>query len=194
MNAVTDNPLLFPEADDVRSGGNFHGASLALASESLAVATAELGNASERRTSLLLNHADVPSFLTHEPGLQSGLMIAQYTAASLVAENKVLAHPAAVDSIPTSGGKEDHNSLASVASWKAYQIARNAEWMLAIELITVVQALDFRNRAAMAHRTGAVYDRVRERVAPCVDDRPVHQAIEMARDLIREGALLHGDD
>ncbi len=194
MNAVTDNPLLFPDADDVCSGGNFHGASLALASESLGVAIAELGGASERRTSLLLNHADFPAFLTHMPGLQSGLMIAQYTAASLVAENKVLAHPAAVDSVPTSGGKEDHNSLASVAAWKAYQIARNAEWTLAIELVTVVQALDFRERAAMAHRTGLVYDRVRERVAPSVDGRPVHQAIGIARDLIREGTLLHGDD
>lgn len=194
MNAVTDNPLLFPETNDVCSGGNFHGASLALASESLGVAIAELGSASERRTSLLLNHGDFPPFLAHEPGLQSGLMIAQYTAASLVAENKVLSHPAAVDSIPTSGGKEDHNSLASVAAWKAYEMAQNAEWMLAIELLTVVQALDFRDRTTMSDQTGRIYDRVRERIAPCLDDRPVHGAIEAARDLIREGALAHGDD
>ena len=194
MNAVTDNPLLFPDTGDVCSGGNFHGASLALASESLGVAIAELGSASERRTSLLLNHVDFPSFLAHQPGLQSGLMIAQYTAASLAAENKVLAHPAAVDSIPTSGGKEDHNSLASVASWKAYQMARNAEWMLAIELLTVVQALDFRDRTAMSPMTGRIYDAVRERIAPSNDDHPVHEDVETARSMIREGALLHGDD
>jgi len=194
MNAVTDNPLLFPETGDVRSGGNFHGASLALASETLGVAMAELGGASERRTALLLNQAGVPPFLAHEPGLQSGLMIAQYTSASLVAENKVLSHPAAVDSIPTSGGKEDHNSLASVAAWKAYRIAQNAEWGLAVELLTVVQTLDFRDREAMSHQTGRVYDRVRDRIPPSLDDRPVHQAMGAARAMIREGTLLHGDD
>jgi len=194
MNAVTDNPLLFPDTDEVRSGGNFHGASLALASETLGVAIAELGSSSERRTSLLLNHSDLPPFLTPEPGLQSGLMIAQYTAASLAAENKVLSHPAAVDSIPTSGGKEDHNSLASVASWKAYQMARNAEWILAVELLTVVQALDHRDRAALSDPARRVHDRVRERIAPYADDRPVHQAVEAARSIIREGVVLHGDD
>lgn len=192
MNAVTDNPLLFPETGDVLSGGNFHGASLALAAETLGVAVAELAGSSERRTSLLLNHADFPPFLAQPPGLQSGLMIAQYTAASLIAENKVLAHPAAVDSIPTSGGKEDHNSLASVASWKTFQISQNAEWALAIELLTVVQALDHRERAAMSEPTGRVYDSVRAHIAPVSDDRPLHRAIESARGLIREGALLHG--
>ena len=190
MNAVTDNPLLFPETDDIRSGGNFHGASLALASETLGVGIAELGSASERRTALLLNHDAVPAFLAHQPGLESGLMIAQYTAASLVAENKVLSHPAAVDSIPTSGGKEDHNSLASVASWKAYQIAQNSEWILAIELLTVTQALDFRDRAALSAQTGRVYDRVRAEIAPARDDRPLHRAIEAARALVRRGGLL----
>ena len=192
MNAVTDNPLLFPDTGDVRSGGNFHGASLALASEALGVALAELGHTSERRTALLLNHTDHPPFLAEQPGLQSGLMIAQYTAASLVAENKVLAHPAAIDSIPTSGGQEDHNSLASVAAWKAYQIARNAEWTLAIELLTVAQALDFREHAAMSDRTEETYKAVRARIPPAADDRPLHQGIDAARALIREGALLHG--
>lgn len=193
MNAVTDNPLLFPEADEVRSGGNFHGASLALASESLGVALAELGNAAERRTNLVLNHPDFPPFLAQQPGLESGLMIAQYTSASLVAENKALAHPAAVDSIPTSGGKEDHNSLASVAAWKAHQMAQNAEWILAIELLTVVGALDNRDRLSMSDRVRRLYDRVRERIAPSADDQPLHEAIRRARAMIREGALLHGN-
>ncbi len=193
MNAVTDNPLLFPEADEVRSGGNFHGASLALASESLGVALAELGNAAERRTNLVLNHSDFPPFLAQQPGLESGLMIAQYTSASLVAENKALAHPAAVDSIPTSGGKEDHNSLASVAAWKAHQMAQNAEWILAIELLTVVGALDNRDRLSMSDRVRRLYDRVRERIAPSADDQPLHEAIRRARAMIREGALLHGN-
>jgi histidine ammonia-lyase len=190
MNSATDNPLLFPETKEVLSGGGFHGEGLALACEVLGLALAELGAFSERRTALLLEHPDFPPFLIERGGLHSGLMLAQYTAAALVSENKILAHPAVVDSIPTSGGKEDYNSLASISARKAYEIATNVEYILAIELITAAQALSFRDLHKMAPATRRVYEHLRASIPQLVEDRLLHRDIEKARALIRGGELL----
>ena len=192
MNAATDNPLLFPETGDVLSGGNFHGEGLALACEVLGLALAELGAFSERRTAFLLEHPDFPPFLIEGSGLCSGLMLPQYTAAALVSENKILAHPAVVDSIPTSGGKEDYNSLASLSSWKAFQIAQNVEYILAIELLTVGQALSFLAIEGMAPTTRRTYKRFRQDIPPLTEDRFLGQDIEVARTLLQSEELFRG--
>ena len=135
INSATDNPLIFADSGDHIEGGNFHGQPLALALDFLAIAAAELANVSERRTERLVNGAlsRLPRFLTTNGGLNSGYMIAQYTAASIVSENKVLAHPASVDSIPTSANQEDHNSMGSIAAQKALKVVRNLETVLGIE-------------------------------------------------------------
>ncbi|HUV14106.1 MAG TPA: aromatic amino acid lyase, partial [Acidobacteriota bacterium] len=144
MNSVTDNPLVFPNGDIV-SGGNFHGEPLAIALDLAAIALSELASISERRTFLLLGgHDGLPTLLMTETGINSGFMIPQYTAAALVSENKILCHPASVDSIPTSLGQEDHQSMGSISALKLRQIFLHVETVLAIELFTAAQALDFR--------------------------------------------------
>jgi histidine ammonia-lyase len=144
MNSVTDNPLVFSNGDII-SGGNFHGQPLALTMDYAAIALSELASISERRTYLLLGgHDGLPRLLMEETGINSGFMIPQYAAAALVSENKVLSHPAAVDSIPTSLGQEDHVSMGSVSAVKLYQVLRNVETVFAVELLTATQALDFR--------------------------------------------------
>ena len=144
-NAVSDNPLVFPDTDDVLSGGNFHAQPIALALDHLAIALSELGSISERRTYQLLSGArGLPAFLSPSPGLHSGLMIAQYTAASIVSQNKQLCTPASVDSIVSSNGQEDHVSMAANAGTKAFQVVENLQTLLAIEWMTAAQALHFR--------------------------------------------------
>jgi histidine ammonia-lyase len=192
MNSATDNPLVFAESGEVLSGGNFHGQILAFCCELLGQAVAEIGNFSERRIALLLEAPDLPKFLVSESGLNSGLMVPQYTAAALVAENKVLAHPASVDSIPTSGGKEDHNSMATISAHKALQIVRNVETIVAIELLTVRQALSFRDPALMAPRTRTLYQRISEQIPPLEKDRLLQYDIHRAIQLIQEGSWLNG--
>ncbi|MCR4403821.1 MAG: histidine ammonia-lyase [Candidatus Acetothermia bacterium] len=187
MNSATDNPLVFPETGQILSGGNFHGEPLALAFELLAQATAEIGALAERQLNLLLNAPGLPPFLAEEPGSNSGLMMVQYTAAALVSENKVLAHPAAVDSIPTSGGVEDHNSLCSVSAQKALEIAENVEQILALELLALAQALDFRENSKMAPATRGAYERVRAAIPHLTEDRVMQEDIQRALGLIREG-------
>ena len=144
LNSVTDNPLVFDNGD-ILSGGNFHGQSLALSLDFAAIALAELASISERRTYLLLEgHDGLPRLLMEDTGVNSGFMIPQYTAAALVSENKVLCHPASVDSIPTSLGQEDHVSMGSISAIKLLTVLNNVEYVLAVELLTVSQALDFR--------------------------------------------------
>ncbi len=144
-NSVTDNPTLFPEEDLILSGGNFHGQPLALALDFLCLALHELGSISERRIYQLINgHRDLPAFLTPSPGLNSGFMIAQYSAASIVSQNKMLCMPASADTIDSSRGQEDHVSMGANAATKAYRITKNLHQILAIELMTAIQALDFR--------------------------------------------------
>ncbi|MCL0065827.1 histidine ammonia-lyase [Dehalococcoidia bacterium] len=144
LNSATDNPLIFADRNEVRPGGNFHGQPVALAMDFLGIALAELANISERRIARLLDPhlSGLPAFLTKQGGLNSGLMLAQYTAASLVSENKVLAHPASVDSIPTSANQEDHVSMGTIAARKARDILENSETVIAIELLCAAQGLD----------------------------------------------------
>jgi histidine ammonia-lyase len=192
MNSATDNPLVFAESGEVLSGGNFHGQILGFCCELLGQAVAEIGNFSERRIALLLEAPDLPKFLTQDGGLNSGLMVPQYTAAALVAENKVLAHPASVDSIPTSGGKEDHNSMATTSAYKALQIVQNVESILAIELLTVRQALSFRDPSQMAPRTRTLYQRLSQQIPPLEKDRLLQYDIHRAIAIVQEGSWLDG--
>jgi len=145
INSVTDNPLIFPEDSEHLEGGNFHGEPLAVASDFLKIAVCELGSISERRINRLLDGSlsGLPRFLAKEGGINSGFMIAQYTAAAIASENKVLAHPASVDSIPTSANQEDHNSMGSIAARKLYEVTWNVKTIIAIELLCGAQALDF---------------------------------------------------
>lgn len=192
INSVTDNPLLFPSEGEVISGGNFHGQPLALAMDFLGIALAELANISERRIERLVNpqlSGGLPAFLTEKGGLNSGYMIAQYTAASLVSENKVLAHPASVDSIPTSGNQEDHVSMGTIAARKARTILENAQYVLAIELLCAAQGIDLRGSTPGAG-TQEAYQAVRQVVPKLKEDRVAYQDIETAVKVIRENLLL----
>jgi len=192
MNAVTDNPLLFPEDNEVISGGNFHGQPVALAMDYLAIAAAELADIAERRIERLVNPqlSGLPAFLTRNGGVHSGLMITQYTAASLVSENKVLAHPASVDSIPSSANQEDHVSMGTTAARKARQVLANVRRVLAIELMCAAQALEFVGPERLAPATRTAYAAVRERVAPLHGDRVLAPDMETLADLVHSGELL----
>lgn len=185
MNAVTDNPLVF-EPGDIVSGGNFHGQPVALALDFAAIALAELASISERRVYLLLEGQDgLPTLLMKETGLNSGFMIPQYTAAALVSENKVLCHPASVDSIPTSLGQEDHVSMGATAAVKLLQVLDNVEHVMAIELITAAQALDYRKPlkpgAGIEHAHELIRQRIPHREADYYFQEDLEPAIEMIR-------------
>lgn len=189
FNSTTDNPLVFDDGS-VLSGGNFHGQPLALSLDFAAIAIAELASISERRTYLLLEgRAELPRMLTRDSGLNSGLMIAQYTSAALVSENKVLAHPASVDTIPTCLGQEDHVSMGSIAGVKGLRVLENAEMVLAIELLCAAQAVDLQDRSPgvgvkIAHAL------IRACVPPLHDDRSVANDITRVAELIRTGSFL----
>jgi histidine ammonia-lyase len=192
MNASTNNPLFFHEEGDFLLGGNFHGQPVAMALDFLAIAVAELANISERRVERLVNPmlSGLPAFLVNEGGLNSGFMIAQYTAAALVSENKVLAHPATVDSIPTSANKEDHVSMGTIAARKARQIVANAENVLAIELLCGAQALDLFTNLKPGEGTRRAYACLREVVDHLEEDRILARDIAAVRELMRSGRLL----
>jgi histidine ammonia-lyase len=179
-NAVTDNPILFPGSDEAISGGNFHAQPVAFAADIIAMALCEVGSLSERRTSVLVDPtmSRLPAFLTDDGGLNSGLMIPQVTAAALVSENKSLAFPASVDSIPTSAGQEDHVSMAPIAARKAVRIAHNAAGVIAVELIAAAQGLDYHRPLVTSPALAALHARVRA-LSPHLDtDR--YWADEMA--------------
>lgn len=182
MNAATDNPLIFDDGEKVISGGNFHGQPIALAMDFLKVAMAEFANISERRIERLVNPQlnDLPPFLSPEPGLQSGAMIMQYAAASLVSENKTLAHPASVDSIPSSANQEDHVSMGTIGSRHAHQIIQNARRVLAIELICSLQAAEYRGADQLADFTRKFYTEARNIVPNIEQDRIFSKDIEAA--------------
>jgi histidine ammonia-lyase len=190
-NSVTDNPILFSETEEVISGGNFHGQPLALAADFLAIATAELANISERRTERLVNPqlSGLPAFLTPYGGLHSGYMIAQYTAASLVSENKVLCHPASVDSIPSSANQEDHVSMGTTAARKLRTVVENTRKVLAIEYLTAAQAIDF-GTGKLGAGTEKAYQLLRSHVPRLEHDRELHADIVRAEQLLRDKALL----
>ena len=164
MNSVTDNPLVFHDGEII-SGGNFHGQPLALVLDYSAIALAELASISERRTYLLLEgHDGLPRLLMKETGLNCGFMIPQYTAAALVSENKVLCHPASVDSIPTSLGQEDHVSMGSISAVKLLQVLENVQHVFAIELLTAAQALDYRSPLRPGKGVEIAHTLIREKI------------------------------
>ncbi|KXH80823.1 histidine ammonia-lyase [Sporosarcina sp. HYO08] len=188
MNAATDNPLIFDGGDVVISGGNFHGQPIAFAMDFLKIAVAELANISERRIERLVNPQlnDLPPFLSAEPGLQSGAMIMQYAAASLVSENKTLAHPASVDSIPSSANQEDHVSMGTIGSRHAYQIVGNARRVLAIEAICAMQAAEIRGLEHMAPITRQVLEDGRKHVPFIAKDRIFSKDIGKAETWLKD--------
>jgi histidine ammonia-lyase len=192
-NSVTDNPLVFPEDGEFLSGGNFHGEPIALAIDFLKMAIGEFASIGERRLYLLLNaeDRDLPLFLTGRSGLQSGLMIVQYAAAALVNDNKGLAWPSSVDSIPTSAGQEDHVSMGMTSANNLIRVLDNVEGALACELLGALTATDFRRPLKSGKGTQAAYDVARVSIAPWTDDRSPAPDIEAARDLIASGALAH---
>ena len=191
INSATDNPLIFPDEDQVISGGNFHGQPIALALDFLAIAMAELANISERRLERLVNPqlSDLPPFLTDKGGLNSGLMIAQYVAAALVSENKVFCHPASVDSIPSSGNQEDHVSMGANAANKACQVAANLQEVLAIELLAACQAIDYRGPELLSPVGYRIYQLVRSYVSFMDVDRSFHQDIKSLSQLLADGKI-----
>ncbi len=192
LNSATDNPLVFPDTGEVISGGNFHGQPVAVALDTAAIAIAEIADISERRTEAMLDpsFSELPPFLTRHAGVDSGYMVSQYTAAALVSENKVLCHPASVDSIPTSANQEDHVSMGVTAARKARDVLLNAETVLAIELLCAAEGLDFRRPLRSSPSLQAVHDRVRQEVPHLEDDRPMNHDIETVRALIHEGVIL----
>ena len=189
MNSVTDNPLIFVDEERVISGGNFHGQPIALVMDFLAISVAELANIAERRLERLVKpqlNDGLPPFLTEHGGLSSGFMIAQYTAASLVSENKSLAHPASVDSIPSSGNQEDHVSMGTIAARKASQIVANAYYVLAIELLAAAQAADYRGAEKLGRGTKFIYAMCRKQAAFVSSDRVLAADFERLACFLKE--------
>lgn len=180
VNAATDNPLVFAGEGEIISGGNFHGQPVALALDVLGLGLTQLGNFSERRTYKLLSpqESGLPAFLTKNPGINSGLMITQYTAAALASENKVLAHPASADSIPTSAGQEDFNSMGAAAAMKARRICDNVATIIAIELICAAQGLDFRRPLRSSAPVERAHSQVRAIVPELDEDRSLSREIQ----------------
>lgn len=186
LNSVTDNPLVFRNGDIV-SGGNFHGQPLAYALDYAAIALAELGSISERRTYLLLEgHDGLPKLLMAHTGINSGFMIPQYTSASLVSENKVLCHPASVDSIPSSLGQEDHVSMGSISATKLLQVFRNVEHILSIELLSAVQALDFRKPLRPGRGVELFHEFVRDHIPHAEQDTYFKTYMEKSLSLVQQ--------
>ena len=190
INSVTDNPLVFQNGD-ILSGGNFHGQPLALTLDYSKIALAELASISERRTYLLLEgHDGLPKLLMQETGINSGFMIPQYTSAALVSENKVLCHPSSVDSIPTSLGQEDHVSMGSISALNLYKVFENVETVLAIELFTAAQALDFRKPLRPGKGVEKAHEFIRNSIPHATEDQYFKDDINKAINLVRDRALI----
>ncbi len=195
INSATDNPLVFAEDEMCLSGGNFHGQPVALAMDILGTALTTVGNIAERRIARLIDEnlsRGLPAFLIYEKakkGVQSGFMTVQYTAAALASENKVLAHPASVDSIPTSANFEDFVSMGPTAARKAIEILHNVEYIVAIELLCAAQGVDFRGPEKLGKGTKEAYSVIRKRVPELKKDRAIYKDIEAARFLIRSETL-----
>jgi histidine ammonia-lyase len=192
LGAVVDNPIVFPETGEVVSAGNFHGQPLGFVLDFAAIAVAELGSISERRTDRMLDpnrSRGLPAFLAPDPGLNSGYMIGQYVQAALVAENKIMAHPASVDSIPTSGNQEDHVSMGWGAGRKLFPLIDNTRMVIAVELLCAVQGLENRAPLRPAPGTGAIARLIRDHVPPLTADRPLSDEIDTVAALIADGAI-----
>ncbi len=185
INSVTDNPIVFHDENAIMSGGNFHGQPLALNLDFLAIAMAEIANISERRTYLLISgQRDLPAFLTPKPGVNSGFMIAQYTAAAIVSQNKQLCTPASVDSIVSSNGQEDHVSMGANAATKLFKVVANVQRVLAIELLTAAQAIDFRRPHKSSESLERVWEAFRSEVSFMDTDRVLHTDLIAAENFL----------
>jgi histidine ammonia-lyase len=188
--SATDNPLVFSDSGDVLSGGNFHGAPLALAFDFAAIALTDLLSITERRIDRLVNpdaNENLPAFLTRQPGTSSGFMMLQVTAVALLSEAKIWAHPASVDNVPTDGGKEDHVSMGMTAATKLRSIVDNAEAATAIELITAAEALEYRKPLTPGRGVAAAYDVVRTHVPLLEADRSMSGDIQKIIEAVRQG-------
>jgi histidine ammonia-lyase len=192
LNAATDNPLVFAEEDQVISGGNFHGQPIAFAMDFLGIAVSELANVSERRLERLVNPQlnDLPAFLTRKGGLNSGFMITQYAAASIVSENKILAHPASVDSIPSSANQEDHVSMGTTAARKARVILDNVQKVLGIEAFAASQAISFRGDVKLGLGTSEAYKTIRKEVTIVDEDRIMYTDMNKLDRMVKSEALI----
>jgi histidine ammonia-lyase len=188
-NAVSDNPLVFPDEDEILSGGNFHAEPVAMAADVIAIALAEIGSISERRVALLTDArmSGLPAFLVPEPGLNSGFMIPQVTAAALVSENKGLAHPASVDSLPTSANQEDHVSMATYAARRLTEMSRNAAVVVAIELLAAAQGVDLRKPLETSPKLRSALGEIRARSAFLDRDRYIAPEIDAVTELVLSG-------
>jgi histidine ammonia-lyase len=192
LGSVVDNPIVLPASGEVISGGNFHGQPLAFAADFLTIAVTELGSISERRTDRVLDperSSGLPPFLSPEPGLHSGFMLSQYTAAALVAENRVLSHPASVESIPTSGSQEDHVSMGWGATRKLLEVVDNTRWVLAVELMCGAAGIEARRPLTPSPLTADAVEVIRSVVSPLREDRPIGPDIEAVAVLIEAGAF-----
>ncbi|MCC6370316.1 MAG: histidine ammonia-lyase [Bacteroidia bacterium] len=190
INSVTDNPTIFPEEDEILSGGNFHGQPLALALDFLCIAMSELANISERRTYLLISgQRNLPAFLTPNPGLNSGFMIPQYTAASIVSQNKQLCTPASADSIVSSNGQEDHVSMGANAATKCLTVVENVEKVLAIELLNAAQALEFRRPMRSSGKIENLMSDFRKKVDFMEHDEIVYELMHRAQEFLKTNAF-----
>lgn len=191
INSATDNPLIFPDEEEVISGGNFHGEPLAFVMDYMCIALSEIASISERTIDRMVNPhvSGLPPFLSRKSGLNSGFMIAQYTAAALVSENKVLAHPSSVDSIPTSAGQEDHVSMGLIAARNAAEIVKNVQQVMAIEMLCAAQGIEFHDYAPGAG-TGIAHDKIREHVQPLDEDRILYKDMAKVRELVVTGAIV----
>lgn len=195
INGVTDNPIIFVDEDRVISGGNFHGQPMALPFDFLKIGLSELANASERRLERLVNPAlsnGLPAFLTKKGGVNSGFMIVQYSAAALVSENKVLSHPASVDSIPSSANQEDHVSMGTIAARGAKEILENVRKVLAMEMLAACQGIDLRGNKGLGVGSKVVYDLVRKEIGELKEDRVMYYDINKCEDIIKEGLIEKG--
>src|SRR5699024_6322333 len=193
MNAATDNPLIFVDEEEVISGGNFHGQPMALPFDFLGIGLSELANISERRLERLVNPAlseGLEAFLTEDGGLNSGYMIVQYAAAALVSENKVLAHPASVDSIPSSANQEDHVSMGTIAARKAKDIMENVRKVLAMEILAACQAIDLRGNKGLGKGSTKAYDLVRNKISKVEKDRIMHVDIDNCEDILKSNSIV----
>ncbi len=193
LNAATDNPLIFVDEEQVISGGNFHGQPMALPFDFLGIGLSELANISERRLERLVNPAlsnGLPAFLTENGGVNSGYMIVQYAAAALVSENKVLAHPASVDSIPSSANQEDHVSMGTIAARKAREILANARKVIAMEIMAACQAIDIRGNKGLGAGSEEAYKIVREKVSKVDDDRIMYLDINTCEDIVKSNIIV----
>ena len=192
INSVTDNPLIFPADGEALSGGNFHAQPIALAMDFLGIAVAEFANISERRVARLVDHklSGLPAFLMENSGVNSGFMIPQYVCAALVSENKVLAHPSSVDSIPTSAGQEDHVSMGAYAARKARNILSNAQKVIAIEMLAAAQALEFSLPLKPGKGVYRAYQLIREKVPFLEEDAFMAPLVSEVVKLVESGEII----